>query len=549
MEILPRMTNMANTANSVPVESFACGHNALSRPVTRNADTFGYNARSEVVFTCRDAEKAEEAYTYDNIGNLLNSSCSTSTNFYTANNLNQYASIQTPSALSAGETALTCDLDVNMTQCGDWTYTYDSASRLTTVSSNGILLVANQYDSHGRRVEKITQDGEFTFVYDDWSLIYEHVAYTNGTTSTIHYYWGKDLSGAFQGAGGVGGLLYLTVDGAVYIPCYDNNGNITRYLDANGNTVAQYTYDAFGNTISQSGPLAGFFRHRFSTKYFDTETGLYYYGYRFYHPSLMRWLNRDPSEEAGGVNLYQFVCNSPLHMFDLYGWRTYRLGWHGEPHINFDNDFPYDPTAKATFGDYWNWAKWKAKLNGARLIGHLEDATLMYQHYLEGTGTPMTIDYLKAYREDAGIAVSVKNAVIEAQHAAENLAKPDRREFKMSSDAGNADKYPTTENWQKAIGGHSLWGEAQVYNCEDRFSMQITIHVLDRYNFNKGASDIATGAPDNENGRFEVLGWARSFTTRGSIPVTVDWKRGSVGEMAVGSNGRWSIGRSRTRGR
>ena len=141
----------------------------------------------------------------------------------------------------------------------------------------------------------------------------------NGTTSTIHYYWGKDLSGTLQGAGGVGGLLYLTIDSAVYVPFYDNNGNITRYLDANGNTVAQYTYDAFGNTISQSGPLAGFFRHRFSTKYFDAETGLYYYGYRFYHPVLMRWLTRDPLEEDGGLNLYAACNNNLVAFYDALG--------------------------------------------------------------------------------------------------------------------------------------------------------------------------------------------------------------------------------------
>lgn len=263
----------------------------------------------------------------------------------------------------------------------------------------------------------------------------------------------------------------------------------------------------------------------------------------------MRWLNRDPLEEDGGFNLYRFVYNNSLYAFDPLGRRTYKVGWHGEPQINFDNDFPYDPNAEASFGDYWNWVKWKTKLNGARLIGHLEDATLMYQHYLEGSGTPMNLNYIKAYREDSGIAISVRNAVREAQHEAERLAKTEGREFKMSSDAGNADKYPTTENWQKAIGGHSLWGEAQVYNCKGQFSMLITIHALDRYNFNKGENDIATGAPDNENGRFEVLGWAKSFTTRGNIPVTVEWKRGSVGKMEIGNNGRWAIGRSRTRGR
>ena len=93
--------------------------------------------------------------------------------------------------------------------------------------------------------------------------------------STTKYYWGKDLSGTLQGAGGVGGLLYETIDGVIYIPCYDNNGNITKYVDANGNVVASYTYDAFGKLIAKAGALADFFRHRFSTKYFDVETELY----------------------------------------------------------------------------------------------------------------------------------------------------------------------------------------------------------------------------------------------------------------------------------
>ena len=55
--------------------------------------------------------------------------------------------------------------------------------------------------------------------------------------------------------------------------------------------------------------------------------------------------------------------------------------------------------------------------------------------------------------------------------------------------------------------------------------------------------------PDSENGRFEVLGWAKSFTTRGSIPITVDWERGSIGELEVGFNRRLSIRRSCARGR
>ena len=177
----------------------------------------------------------------------------------------------------------------------------------------------NRFCAKSRRVKKVTPNATTVFFYDDWNLIEERIAYADGRTSTVKYYWGKDLSGSLQGAGGVGGLLYLTVDGVIYIPCYDNNGNITKYVDANGNVVASYTYDAFGKLIAKAGVLADFFRHRFSTKYFDIESRLYYYGYRFYHPILMRWLNRDPIEEEGGLNLYAFCKNSAPYKFDLLG--------------------------------------------------------------------------------------------------------------------------------------------------------------------------------------------------------------------------------------
>ena len=299
------VTNVTTTVNGTAVETLDYGYDAVSRPVLRNADTFGYNARNEV--TSAVISGIPTAYGYDDIGNSTN--CP-------ANCLNQYVPPAggTPFIASAAY----C-LDGNMTQCGGWTYVYDAGHQLKSVSSNGVLLVTNDYDARLRRVRKVTPHATTTFFYDDWNLIEERIAYTNGTTSAIRYYWGKDLSGTLQGAGGVGGLLYLTVDSAIYIPCYDNIGNITRYLDANGNTVAQYTYDAFGNTIFKSGPLADFFRHRFSTKYYDVETGLYYYGYRFYHPTLMRWLNRDPMEEDGGVNLYVFCANSGMRNLDLLG--------------------------------------------------------------------------------------------------------------------------------------------------------------------------------------------------------------------------------------
>jgi RHS repeat-associated protein len=42
-------------------------------------------------------------------------------------------------------------------------------------------------------------------------------------------------------------------------------------------------------------------------------------GYRFYEPNLQRWLNRDPIEERGGINLYAFVANDAVRRVDPAG--------------------------------------------------------------------------------------------------------------------------------------------------------------------------------------------------------------------------------------
>jgi len=51
----------------------------------------------------------------------------------------------------------------------------------------------------------------------------------------------------------------------------------------------------------------------------DTETGLLYYGFRYYDPETGRWLNRDPIQEYGGVNLYKFIGNKGLNAIDILG--------------------------------------------------------------------------------------------------------------------------------------------------------------------------------------------------------------------------------------
>ena len=140
--------------------------------------------------------------------------------------------------------------------------------------SNGVLVASNYYDHQGRRVRLVTQITAHTFIYDGWNVVLELVEH-DGVTDRIEYYWGKDISGSLQGAGGVGGLLYLKRNGSIFVPIYDAYGNVMECRAADGSLAASYVYDAFGRTISQTGPLADAFRFRHATKGYEREVGLY----------------------------------------------------------------------------------------------------------------------------------------------------------------------------------------------------------------------------------------------------------------------------------
>jgi hypothetical protein len=92
--------------------------------------------------------------------------------------------------------------------------------------------------------------------------------------------------------------------------------------------------------------------------------------------------------------------------------------------------------------------------------------------------------------------------------------------------------YPATENWQKAIGGHIIWlsGEVKVTDKSGEiwFYLSMKVHAEDRYNFNPGQKDIATGIPDSDNGIFEITGLGKQFTQKSTLSRVIRWKHGSL---------------------
>lgn len=248
--------------------------------------------------------------------------------------------------------SLDYDEEGNLIADSLWRYTYDAENRLVRMTTRseselpGLGWVTSpprrelhfKYDHLGRRVEKtVFKDGAMTFnrrfVYAGWNLIAEFELVNGAPSLRRSYAWGLDGASSLDATGGIGALVLQTLhQGATrthYHVATDGHGSVTALLDQNGNAAALYEYDPYGQLLRAEGANAaesltsadqpGDNPFRYSTKYWDRETGLYDYGLRFYDPSLGRFINRDPIGEAGGANLYAFASNSPVNRFDYLG--------------------------------------------------------------------------------------------------------------------------------------------------------------------------------------------------------------------------------------
>jgi RHS repeat-associated protein len=350
-DVLDTKTNADRASTPVTVSAFNYGVNNLGQRtgVATSGSAFSggyaigwaYNPSGELkeedFGANQTSETRDRAFQYDAIGNRektangLLADLPGSPN-YAVNGLNQYTVANgitlptTPAAHDADGNAKAWNirnpLATGSSSLAACTFTWDAENRLTEVrNSGGTVIATYAYDFQSRRIRKTVAGGEeVAFFYDGWNCIAE---YQIGTSvPLVRYTWGQDLSGSMQGAGGVGGLLIVTKSSTSYYPTFDGNGNVSEYLNSSGAGVVHFEYDAFGNVVNftESGVgLAATFRHRFSTKPQDTETGLLYYGYRYLDPVTGRWPSRDPIGETGGVNLYGFVENDGVNRRDYLG--------------------------------------------------------------------------------------------------------------------------------------------------------------------------------------------------------------------------------------
>jgi RHS repeat-associated protein len=111
--------------------------------------------------------------------------------------------------------------------------------------------------------------------------------------------------------------------------CYANdaNFNVTALVETDGAVAERTIYDAYGqptlydatwtSTIAESTSKAN--ELRFCGYVYDPIVGLYHVRHRTYHPTLGRWVQRDPAGYVDGMVLGQYVASNPVKYSDPTG--------------------------------------------------------------------------------------------------------------------------------------------------------------------------------------------------------------------------------------
>lgn len=209
-----------------------------------------------------------------------------------------------PSA-QASEFTLNYDSNGNLIKLKDYQYEYNGFNQLARVKDlNGQLLTEYYYDEGGNRVKKIDYAKNETTFYASKSFI--RIINSSGTYDFVYYYHNGVLVGKKEPDGTKG----------YYHP--NHLGSTDIVTDQDGRVIEKTEYLPFGEVYN-----GGRDRFLFTGKEKDTETGLYYYGARYYDPYLRQFTQPDTVIQdiynPQNLNRYSYVLNNPYKYEDDTG--------------------------------------------------------------------------------------------------------------------------------------------------------------------------------------------------------------------------------------
>lgn len=274
-----------------------------------NKRQYIYDEKDQLIFI--EGNELLSNYEYDNRGNIKARTLNNNTDTYS------YSDGRWKDLLvSVNGVELTYDENGNVLTYGDKSFTWENGRQLYSIKDNANTYFYT-YDDQGYRTSK-TVNGITTYYNTKWGLLL-----SQSSDNNFLYFQYDNLGNPF-------GFVYNDVQ---YFYAMNQFGDIISIIDANGNKIADYEYDEWGQIISisatdnESEKIANINPLRYRGYYYDVETGYYYLQSRYYDPSICRFINADDimmakchKSENIGLNLFAYCCNNPIGNSDPTGY-------------------------------------------------------------------------------------------------------------------------------------------------------------------------------------------------------------------------------------
>ncbi len=301
----------------------------VSQIILSDGRTLSYEYDNEERITrVTDSVDGITKYTYDALGQLSTEEhCPNGADeFVTVNSMtyDDYGNIRIKNGIQYGYDTIWRD---KLTAVGNQSITYDAQGNPTSYLGHTLAwekgrqlksfdTISYTYNANGIRTSKTVDGVRHDFMLDGGKILSE--------------IWGDYLLEAlYDNEDSVCGIIY---HGTPYYFLKNLQGDIIAITDQNGDTVARYTYDAWGvPTItfdSTECTVATVNPFRYRGYYYDTETGLYYLQSRYYNPTVGRFVNGDEgivllttNHISLEKNLFAYCYNTVTNLSDITGYQ------------------------------------------------------------------------------------------------------------------------------------------------------------------------------------------------------------------------------------
>ena len=296
---------------------------------------YEYDEFNQLITSCDYINQKQYRYDYDEAGNILTETVSrigahgqlydSRVNTYGYDDANWGDKLTSYN----GETITYDEIGNPLSYRDGMEMTWLNGRKLTTLQS-GNDSISYKYDSNGVITSKTVNGVEYTYEYLNGHLMHE----TRGEKVFDYCY---DANGQLYA---VSYKANSSTDAVTYYYAHNWRGDITSIYDGDGNMVAKYEYDAWGNvltvtdannkSITDKKHIANLNPFRYRSYYYDSESGFYFLMSRYYDPVVHRFINADGYFQSGDgildTNMNAYCRNNPLNNIDKYGTLVTTIG-------------------------------------------------------------------------------------------------------------------------------------------------------------------------------------------------------------------------------